>query len=172
MSTESIHNVFAFSNSVPSVSIQTLVSPNENPQNNFQLLSENKTIPCILRSQWGKDVQITFFHSTKKVVILSLNSDCFGLIGFIERAYAVRLNPKELFRLSSQKKPIPSFEELLTCRLIQEVNDLVPDQSMDLQKLHSHALLPPELVEILFDLEDFSAQNIMIILTQKIYEKI
>ena len=153
-------------------SIQKLVSPNENPQNNFRLLSENKTIPCISRSQWNKDIQITFFHSTKKIAILSPDSDCFGLIGFSERSYAVRLNPEEIFRLSSQKKRIPSFEDLLSCRSIQQVNELVPNQSMDLEKLQSHALLPPELLDTLFDLEDFSAQNILIILVKKIYEKI
>ena len=98
-------------------SIQSLFSQNENPQNNFRLLSENKTIPCISRSQWGKEIQTTFFHSTKKVAILSPNSDCFGLIGFSERAYAIRLNPNEIFRLSNQKKRIPSFEELINCDL-------------------------------------------------------
>ena len=80
-------------------SIQQLIQNGEPPVNNFRLLSENKTLLCMTKSLFDKQIQLTFFHSIRKTAILSSNCDHFGLMGFGTRASAVRLDPNVMFEI-------------------------------------------------------------------------
>jgi len=136
--------------------------------NNFRLLSENKTLVCISKPIMGKNLKLTFFHSIKKTAILSTDSEFFALTGFSNRASAVRLDPKDLFKLSSKSLHFSSFEQIMGCTDTREIMNLIPSETMDKEKTEQYALLPPILYEELLDLEDLSPQNILMHILTKV----
>jgi len=148
--------------------IQSLINPNETPQNNFRLLSENKTLVCISKASMGNNIQLTFFNSIKKTAILCSESEFFALTGFTERASAVRLDPNDLFKMTTRKIHFPSFEEIIKCNSLDDIKNLVPDQSMDSEKMDHHSILPPILYESLMDLENLKPETVLLQLITKI----
>jgi len=116
----------------------------------------------------GRNLQLTFFHSIKKPAILSTDSEYFALTGFSCRASAVRIDPKDLFKLTSKKHYFPPFEQLITLRTEQDIMNLVPTSDMDEDKSEHHALLPPILFEELLELEDLRSQNVLLSILAKI----
>ena len=149
-------------------SLQILINPGESAINNFRLLSENKPIVCISRSSYQKTINTTFFHTLKKVSILSSDTECFALNGFGERSYAVKIVPKELFKSGKKEGKLPSFEEIMNCKSTQDITSLSPSVTMIEDKFENHALLPPVLADVLFNLEDFSAKTILLRFIEKI----
>jgi len=149
-------------------SIQQLITPTETHINNFRCLSENKPIVCMSKSVLGDVIQLSFFHSMKKKAILSNDSTYFCLNGFGPRAYAVRLDPTELFKTSGRQHKVPSFDEIIACNSKQQLLDLTQNDTMVAEKLESHALLPPVIYELLLDLEDYKASNVLEIIINKI----
>ena len=148
--------------------IQNLIDIEESAVNNFRLLSENKALVCISKSQMGKNLQLTFYHSIKKPAILSTESEYFALTGFSSRASAVRLDPKDLFKLSTKKFNFPSFEQLMLIKSEEDIKQLAPTNTMDDGKLEHHALLPPLLFEELLDLEDLRPHSVLLSILNRI----
>ena len=148
--------------------IQTLIDPDESPTNNYRLLSENKPLVCISKGAFNKSIQSTFFHSLKKSSILKAENEFFALNGFGVRSYAVRIEPKELFKISKKKGRVPSFQEIIQCTSIEDILKLEPNNTMIEEKLDNHALLPPVLSQLLFNQEDFQAKSILLRFISKI----
>ena len=142
-------------------SIQALIDSRESPKNNFRLLSENKILNCLSRSCSSSILQLTFFHSTRRKTIMSSEMECYALMGYGDRAYAVKIEPDELFKQSTQKKRIPSFLEILACDSEQDLINLKPSSTMDTEKLESHVLLPPNIAELFFESEDMKALSVL-----------
>jgi len=150
-------------------SIQSLIDGKETAVNNLRHLSDNKPLVCMTKSLINKKIQLTFFHTLKKTAILSNASSAFGLTSFGNRAYAVRLEPSDFFKSSTRNYRAPSFEELVTCTSLENVRNLVPTETMVEEKMEFHAILPPNLSEPLFDLEELSAESVLTILNNKIH---
>jgi len=148
--------------------IQSLIDPNETPQNNFRLLSENKTLVCLTKALMGNNIQLTFFNSIKKTAILNSKSEYFALTGFTERASAIRMDPIDIFRMTTRKIQFPSFEEIMRCTSRDTIKQLIPNQTMDAEKMDHHAILPPLLSETLMELEDLEPINVLLQLITKI----
>jgi len=143
-------------------SIQSLVNPEEKSVNNFRLLSENKTLVCMTKSLLKNHVQLTFFHSIRKLAILSSEAEFFGLMGFNNRASAARLDPDIMIRQSRKEQKVPSFEEIMALTDEKAITDLAPHATMIEEKLDSHALLPPSIYLALVDLEDMRAPSVLL----------
>ena len=148
--------------------LQVLINPSENATNSYRLLSENKPIVCISKSPYQNSINTTFFHTMKKTSILSSESECFALNGFGKRSYAVKIIAKELFKPAKKEGKLPSFEDIIKCKSIQDITSLSPSDTMIEDKFDNHALLPPILADLLFDLENFSAKIILLKFIQKI----
>jgi len=148
--------------------IQSLIDPNETPQNNFRLLSENKILVCLTKALMGNNIQLMFFNSIKKTAILNSKSEYFALSGFTERASAIRMDPNDIFKMTSRKLQFPSFEEIMRCTSRDIIEQLVPNQTMDSEKMDHHAILPPLLSEALMELEDLEPINVLLQLITKI----
>ena len=78
--------------------LQKLISNTESPENSFRRLNENKTLICITRSAFDGNLQATFNHTLKRSSFVQTNPDFLALTGFGERAMAVKLDPKEIFK--------------------------------------------------------------------------
>ena len=104
--------------------LQSLISSSESPENSFRHLNENKTIICITKSAFDGHLQATFNHTMKKTSFMQKDPDYLALTGFGERATAVKLDPKEIFKHPKTKVAVPSFEDFLKCRTIDNVNEL------------------------------------------------
>jgi len=89
-------------------------------------------------------------------------------MGFNNRASEARLDPDVMIRQSSRKQKIPSFEEIMALTNEKAVQYLVPQESMDEEKLESHALLPPSIYLALVDLEDLRAPNVLLTVIETI----
>jgi len=150
--------------------IHKLINSTETHINNFRCLSENKPVVCMSKSMLGDVIQLSFFHTMKKKAIMSNYLTFFCLNGFGSRAYAVRLDPAELFKTSSKKQKAPSLEEIIQYTDVQQILNLKQNESMETDNLDFHALLPPVLYEPLLDLEDYKASNVLHILVKRIRE--
>ena len=101
-------------------SIQQLINPGEPSVNNCRLLSENKTLVCMSKSLLDNQIQLTFFHSIRKIAILITECEFFGIVSFRKRASAVRLDPNVIFK-QSKKQRVPSFEEIMEISNKQDI---------------------------------------------------
>ena len=149
-------------------SIQLLVDPAETPSDNYRLLSENKPLVCVTKGAFRKNIQTTFFHTMKKSSILRADNEYFALNGFGERSYAVRVDPKEIFKISKKKGKVPSFQELIQCTSIEKAMELTPNTTMLDEKFENFTLLPPILTETLFQQENLQANVILVTFVKKI----
>lgn len=82
------------------------------------------------RSMINTKVQLTFIRTLKKTAILSSASLAFGINGFGNRAYDVRLDPAEMFKISTRNYHVPSFEEFITYSTIEIINGMTPNDAM------------------------------------------
>ena len=145
--------------------LQKLISVKETEENSFRLLSDNKTVICIMKSIFNGERQATFYHTIKKASFIQTNPDFFALTGFGERATAVRLDPKELFK-KAKKAVVPSFIDMLKCKNVEEVKALT--LAKDKVYVDSYAILPPTLSEELFDEENFDPEFIILKIVNKV----
>ena len=146
--------------------LQKLISNSETPLNSFRHLNENKTLVCISKNLFDGNLQATFNHTIKKTSFTQMEPDCLALTGFGERALAVKLDPKEIFKYPQKKVAVPTFREMLKCRTTDDVMKL----QVSTQKVHvdCYAILSPMLAEEIFEEENMDPAYIMIKMINKI----
>ena len=147
--------------------IQSIIDPKSNAETSFLHLSEHPTLVVLSRSSLNKEIQLSFFHSIRKSSLLAKNYSHFALIGMGHQACAMKIDPKEIFRLTPKRR-VPSFNALMNCSSKEQVKSLCPVQSMIEEKLESHALIPPLLLEEIVKLESLDAQDVLLTCIQKI----
>ena len=141
--------------------IQSIINASDSALISFSHLVRHPTLVCITKSSIGKEIQATFNHETRKTSLLSSEYVNLALMGFGTRACAIRIEPKEMFRVSANKK-IPSFEEIMSCTTIEEVANLKATTDSPDNFLEAHAILPPILSENLFDLNTYKADEVLL----------
>jgi len=72
----------------------------------------------------------------------------------------MKVDAKEMFRLSSKKK-VPSFEQIMDCESVEDIQKLTPSDTMLEEKLEAHAILSPFLTELLFSEDTVEAQEVL-----------
>jgi len=120
--------------------IQQIINPKDNPTSGFSHLVDYQSLIVLTRSFSGKEVQTTFFHSNLKASLLPNEHEHIALSGFGKRACAMRIDAKEMFRLTQMKK-VTSFEAIMKCLEVEGILNLVPSDEMIGEKLESHAVL-------------------------------
>ena len=146
--------------------IQSIVDGKAQASANFLDLCDHPTLVVLTRSPTDKDVQISFYHSTRKSELLTKTQERFALVGFGRRACAMRVDPKEMFRQPTKKQKVPSFNTIMNCASIEDISGLTSSQTMVEEKLESHAILPPSLTDSLYDQESMHAKDILFIFIQ------
>ena len=142
--------------------LQTIIDPKDSAEICFSYLTEHPTIVILTKSLATKEVQMTFFHTSKKSLLLEKDYGHLALIGVGHQACAMKIDPSDIFHLSSTKKKIPSFEALIKCKTIDDITHLVPSNEMLKEKLDSHAIIPPLLAEKLFVSDSLRAEDILL----------
>ena len=101
--------------------LQSLIPESENDMNSYRRLADNKFIVCITKGQ-GPDaeLQATFNHTMLRKSFTDTEPTCVALIGFGNRASAVKVTPKEVFRQSPKIK-IPKFSNLIKSDSIEDI---------------------------------------------------
>ena len=131
-------------------SIQKIIDPKDQPTTSFAHLMGHPTIVTLTKSSIEDEVQATFFHSKVKLSLLSSEHNHLALSGFGKRVCAMRVDTKEIFKTSSAKKKIPSFEALMNCSHTDDLLALTPKEGWEESKLELHAILSPFLTDIFF----------------------
>ena len=122
---------------------------------------DHPTLVTLTKSPIEDEVQATFFHSKVKFSLLSSEHDHLALSGFGKRACTIRVDTKEMFRIPSSKKKIPSFKELINCSHTEDLLALTSKEGWQESKLESHAILSPFLTDIFFSEESVKAQDVL-----------
>ena len=130
--------------------IQKIIDPKDQPTTSFAHLMDHPTLVTLTKSSIEDEVKATFFHSKVKFSLLSSEHNHLALSGFGKRACAMRVGTKEIFKTSSAKKKIPSFEALMNCSHTDDLLALTPKEGWEERKLESHAILSPFLTDIFF----------------------
>jgi len=126
--------------------IQLIINSKDSLWKCVSHITDHPTLVCLSKSLVGKELQATFYHTLRKLSLLDGSNECYALVGFGQRACAIRIEAKELFKFSKDSK-IPSFEELMVCDSIQDIQDLKPVQTMVDAPPDAHALIPPILLD-------------------------
>jgi len=142
--------------------IQSIIDNKVQAPANFLDLCDHPTLAVLTRSLAGKEVQVSFYHAVKKNKLLTKTHDRFALVGFGRRACAMKIDPKEMFKQSSKNKKIPSFNRIMKCDSTGDIESLIPTQVMVEEKLESHSILPPSLLDCLYEQESFHAADILL----------
>ena len=129
---------------------QKIIDPKDQPTTSFAYLMDHPTLVTLTKSSIEDEVQATFFHSKVKFSLLSSEHDHLALSGFGKRACAIKVDAKEIFKTSSAKKKIPSFEALMNCYDTGDLLTLTPKDGWEESKLELHAILSPFLTDIFF----------------------
>ena len=124
----------------------------------------NKFIVCITKGP-GPDteLQATFNHTMLRKSFTDTEPTCVALIGFGNRASAVKVTPKEVFRQSPKIK-IPKFSNLIKS---DSIEDILALQRVVDKRVDNYAILPPVLMEELFDDEDYSPMYVLLKMIKK-----
>jgi len=141
-------------------SIQCIVSSTDSASTSFGNLTDHPSLVCITRSSSDKEIQATFHHETRKTSLLSSKHDNLALLGFGPRACAVRIEPKEMFKVWPNKR-LPSFEAIMACSNSSDILELSNSQMKD-SILEAHAILPPSLTRVLFQLDSYNAEEVLL----------
>jgi len=141
--------------------IQTIINPKDNAVCSYGHLVDHPSLVVLTRSLSGKEVQPTFHHSNLKPSLLSNEHEHIALSGFGKRACAMKIEAKEMFRLSTQKKKVPSFEQIISCCDTGDILGLVPAETMIEEKLEAHAVLSPFLTDLLFSEDSTQAIDVL-----------
>jgi len=147
--------------------IQSIIDIKANAETNFLHLSEHPTLVTLSRSSLKKEAQLAFFHSIRKSSLLEKNYSHFALVGMGHQACTMKVDPREIFRLAPKRR-IPTFNDLMKCGSLERIQALVPKQTMAEEKLESHALIPPLILEAIVELDSLNAQDILLACIQKI----
>jgi len=141
--------------------IQKIIDPKDNAVTSFSHLVDHPSLVVLSKSLSAKEIQATFYHSNLKPSLLSNNHEHTALSGFGKRACAMKIDAKELFRLTSQKKKVPTFEQIMKCNDVEDIGKLPPAETMTETKLEAHAILSPFLTELLFSEDSFQAVDVL-----------
>ena len=141
--------------------IQLLIDTNNKAENNFRTITEHPSLILLSKSCSGKEVQASFNHSIKKTKLIGGENEYLALLGFGPRACPMKIDIKEIFSVSKEKKS-PSFEQIMSCRNEDDVKNLKPVADMKSTDLEAQALIPPFLLKVLLSLDDFDAVNVLL----------
>jgi len=141
--------------------IQSIVDGKAQAAENFLDLCDHPTLVVLTRSPTDEDVQISFYHSTRKSELLKKTHERLALVGFGRRACAMKVDPKAMFRLSTKKQRVPAFNAIMNCTNMEDIDGLTASQTMVEEKLESHTILPPSLTDCLFDQESLNAKDLL-----------
>ena len=89
----------------------------------------------------------------------------YALSGFGYRAQAVKVDPTEIFKTTTQKKKLPNLHDLIDCETADEIKAVECKDNGE--KVDCYAILPPFLTEILFDDDDYSPMNVLLKMLKK-----
>ena len=101
--------------------LQTHIPRTENERNSYRHLTDNKFIVCFTKGSLNNELQVTFNHSILKNSFTDKDADCYALSGFGSRAIAVKVDPVEIFKTTTQKKKVPSLHDLIDCETADEI---------------------------------------------------
>lgn len=143
-------------------SLQTLIPDTENETNSFRHLTDSKFIICMTKGS-DNEVQATFCHSIVRKSFKDKSPTYLALTGFGTRAMAVRMNPKEIFQATTEKK-VPDFKEILKC---EKEGDLATLTKSNRRRVDNYALIPPYLATELFDDDEISPMSALLKMVKK-----
>ena len=136
------------------------------PSSCFRALTENRILSCLTRSPMSSEVQASFLHASEKESFQQEKPFSLALVGFGNRARAVRLNPELIFVRSTQKQKIPTFDSFMMCISIDTVTSL--EAGNEKEKIDSFAILPPCLADEIFEDDSMEAQDVLWCFIQRI----
>ena len=146
--------------------LQKLIPFSETVENSFRHLSDNKTVICVTKNTFDGHLQATFNHTVKKASFTQTNPDYLALTGFGERATAVKLDPKDIFKHPNKRKTVPDFKKMLKCRMVEDMKNLQASQNK--VNVDSYAIFPPSLTGELFDEENMDPAIIILKVMNKL----
>lgn len=146
--------------------LQKLILFSETAENSSRHLNDNKTIICVTKDAFDGHLQATYNHTIKRASFTQVNPDCLALTRFGERATAVKMDPKEMFKHPKSKKAAPKFRELLACRTVDDVRFLQVSQNK--VNVDCYAIFPPAFTEELFDKDNVDPVFIILKIINKI----
>lgn len=122
--------------------IQERLSLETDAQSRFKILETYKNLVALSKGQHFDNLQATFLHTTVHGPIQATEpTTYYALVGFHNRATAVKFDPKVLLHRSANIS-VPSMEDFLQCDNIQAVRDLKLESFTKAKQIPSAAVLP------------------------------
>ena len=150
--------------------IQKAFHPIDNPTESFQKLCQQPNLVVLSKSPIPNEVQASFLHTRRFESILQTKPHHNALTGFGARATAVKLNPVDLFTYAAENKVAPSMPQFLNCTETHEFKQIPSDNTNSEVRIPVFAVLPPFLADHIYDIEDWNADNILLIFVNVIKE--
>ena len=149
--------------------IQTIFLSANTPTQKFTKLCEYKNLLLLSRSVIDTDVQTTFYHSTRNDSFTQAQPFYHALLGLGTRATVVRMDPDKIFVHSAATKAVPSMDTFLKCTTVDEIKAAATSTSREF--IQNFAVLPPFLASTLFELDDWTADRIFLLLKDHISQR-
>ena len=121
--------------------IQTKFLSTDTPTQKFDTLKEYKSLVLLTKSVIGNEIQATFYHNARKDTFIQATPFYNTFLGFQTHATAVSLDPDKIFVHSAATNPIPSINQFLTCKSVDDVKNLTTGTQRDF--IQNFAVLPP-----------------------------
>lgn len=129
------------------------------PAQCFRSLTENRILTCLTRSPMSTEVQASFLHASEKESFQQQKPYSLALMGFGQRAQAVRINPDLVFKTSAQNQKVPDYESFLDCTSLESTKSVTAGGTK--QKIDTFAVLPPCLTEELYEEDSMEATEVL-----------
>ena len=91
-------------------------------------------------------------------------------MGLSNKAYAVRTDPRLIFKRTYQRRVVPTMEQFTSCSTVDDLQNLVL-QETNTQFVWSATVLPPYLSKDILALDDWKAETILIHVLQAIHHQ-
>lgn len=147
--------------------IQTYFASNATPENKFSELCDNAALLLLTRSPVAGEVQASFHHTSRKDSFQQTDPFLHGIMGLGNKAYAVRTDPRLIFKRTHQRKVVPTMEQFLACTSIDDIKNITLDDT-NTHVVWSSSVLPPYLYKNILSLDVWSAEPILLNLIQSI----
>ena len=151
-------------------SIQTFFSSGVAADQKFANLCENEAHLLLTRSTVPKEVQPTFHHTSRKDPFLQRDPFLFGLMGLGTKAYAVRTDPKLIFKRTHQRRVVPTMTQFTSCLSLEDFKNLALEDAHT-QFVWNSTVLPSYLYKDILSMDDWRSDTILLHILKVIHKK-
>ena len=146
-------------------SIANLHDHTRHPVETFTRISESPTLVVVSRNPVEDGFQSIFNLYTTGNDLLKKSRRFNALVGFGRRAIPVRVDPKSLFKFSPSRL-VPGFKNLIISESIEDIKMLKKGKTK--KRIPNHAILPPEISELLLDQSEMETEDLMMLVTDRV----